>query len=208
MGIFCYPHLHGIALFCVRGSFCFLCKRGVPRIESIYIGGWVFVGAILAPLCTGVALTVAIHAGRRSYLANPASFTNLGVRPLAMDFGTSLMFLLLVAIALYLRRRPDFHNRVMVLACCSILLPAIGRIPYVWDTADWGSADDTVGFWGLVAVTEIPPLGCILYDTIKHRRLHPAFAWGGAAVLASFPAFMLIGVTDPWLRFMIWLLSR
>jgi hypothetical protein len=153
-------------------------------------------GAVLAPLCTGVAWAVAIHAARRSYLANPASFTNLRVRPLAMDFGTSLMFLLLVAIALYLRRRPDFHKRVMVLACCSILLPAIGRIPYVWDTA---------GFWGLVAVTEVPPLACILYDTIKHRRLHPAFGWGGAAVLASFPAFMLIGVTDLWLRFTIWL---
>lgn len=152
-------------------------------------------GVILAPLCTGVALTVAIHAARRSYRANPGTFTNLG-RPLAMDFGTSLMFLLLVAIALYLRRRPDFHKRVMVLACCSILLPAIGRIPHVWDT---------VGFWGLVAVTEVPPLACILYDTIKHRRLHPAFAWGGAAVLASFPAFMLIGVTDAWLRFTIWL---
>ena len=79
----------------------------------------------------------------------------------------------LVAIALHLRRRPDFHKRFMVLACCSILLPAIGRIPYVWDT---------IGFWGLVAATEIPPLACILYDTIKHRRLHPAFGWGGAAV--------------------------
>ena len=191
-------HLHGF-LFTSWFVLFFVQARLVAKDRVDLHRRLGILGAILAPLCTGVALTVAIHAGRRSYLANPASFTNLGVRPLAMDFGTSLMFLLLVAIALYLRRRPDFHNRVMVLACCSILLPAIGRIPYVWDT---------VGFWGLVAVTEIPPLGCILYDTIKHRRLHPAFAWGGAAVLASFPAFMLIGVTDPWLRFMIWLLSR
>lgn len=134
-----------------------------------------------------------------SYLANPGSFTNLRARPAAMDLGTSLMFLVLVAIALNLRSRPDFHKRVMVLACCSILLPAIGRIPFVWDT---------LGFWGLVVITEIPPLACILYDTIKHRRLHPAFGYGGVAVLASFPAFMLIGVTDTWLRFTTWLLSR
>ena len=159
------------------------------RVWELRLG---ILGVILAPLCTGVALTVAIHAARRSYLTTPASLTNLHVRPLAMDFGTSLTFLVFVAIALYLRRHPDFHKRMMLLACCSILLPAIGRIPYVWDT---------VGFWGLVAVTEIPLLTCILYDTIKHRRLHPAFAWGGFAVLASFPAFMLIGVTDSWLRF-------
>ena len=96
-------------------------------------------GAILAPLCTGVALTVAIHAGRRSHLANPASFTNLGVRPLAMDFGTNLMFLVLVAIALYLRRRPDFHKRFLVLACSrKYPPPAIGGHHNVWDT---------IGFW-------------------------------------------------------------
>ena len=116
-----------------------------------------------------------------------------------MDFGTSLMFLVLVGIALYLRRRPEIHKRVMVLASCSILLPAIGRIPFLFDT---------VGFWGLVAITEVPPLACILYDTIKHRRLHPAFGWGGAVLLLSFPAFMLIGASDSWLKFLSWLLSR
>jgi len=48
---------------------------------------------------------------------------------------------------------------------------------------------------------------CILYDTVKHRYLHPAFAWGGAAVLASFPAFLLIGSTNVWLSFSTWLVS-
>jgi len=191
-------HLHGI-LFTSWFVLFFVQARLVAKDRVDLHQRLGILGVILAPLCTGVALTVAIHAGRRSYRANPSSFTNIRVRPLAMDFGTSLMFLVLVAIALYMRRRPDFHKRLMVLACCSILLPAIGRIPYVWDT---------VGFWGLVAATEIPPLACILYDTIKHRRLHPAFGWGGAAVLASFPAFMLIGVTDPWREFMTWLLSR
>jgi len=116
-----------------------------------------------------------------------------------MDFGTSLMFLVLVATALYLRRRPDIHKRVMVLACCSLLLPAIGRIPFVFEA---------VGMWGLVAITEIPPLMCILYDTIKHRRLHSAFGWGGAVLLSSFPAFMLVGASDSWFKFLSWLLSR
>jgi hypothetical protein len=157
------------------------------------------VGAFLGPLCACVAIRVSFNAGRRFFLAHPTSLTNLRARPAAMDFGTSLMFLVLVGIALYLRRRPEIHKRVMVLASCSILLPAIGRIPFLFDT---------VGFWGLVAITEVPPLACILYDTIKHRRLHPAFGWGGAVLLLSFPAFMLIGASDSWLKFLSWLLSR
>lgn len=155
-------------------------------------------GALLAPLCACVAARVSFVAGRRAFMAHPASLAILG-RPFAMDFGTSLMFLVLVAIALYVRRRPDIHRRLMLLACCSILLPAIGRIPFVFDT---------VGLWGLVAITELPPLMCVLYDTIRHRRVHPAFGWGGAALLASFPAFMLIGSSGAWLKFLFWLLSR
>jgi hypothetical protein len=80
----------------------------------------------LAPLCACVAIGVSFNAGRRFVLAHPNSLTNLRARPAAMDFGTSLMFLVLVGIALYFRRRPEIHKRVMVLACCSILLPAIG----------------------------------------------------------------------------------
>jgi hypothetical protein len=64
------------------------------------------------------------------------------------------------------------------------------------------------GFWGLVAIAEVPPLTCILYDTIKHRRLHPAFGWGGAALVASFPAFLLIAATDSCQKFLYWLLNR
>jgi hypothetical protein len=161
------------------------------------------VAAFLAPLCTFVAMRVSFKAGRRSFLAHPASLSNFGP-PGAMDFGTSTMFLLLVATALYFRRRPDIHKRSMVLACCSILFPALGRIPASATTVLF----DAVGFWRLVAITEIPPLACILYDTIKHRRLHPAFGWGGAVLLASFPAFLLIGASDSWLKFVSWLLSR
>lgn len=159
------------------------------------------VGALLAPLCTFVAIGVSFNAGRRFVLAHPTTLTDLPAQPLAMDFGTSLMFLVLVAIALYLRRRPEYHKRIMILASCSLLLPAIGRIP-LFGTVLF----DAVGFWGLVAITEVPPVTCILYDTIKQRRLHPAFGWGGAVLVASFPTFLLVGASDSWLKFATWLL--
>ena len=190
-------HLHGF-LFTTWFVLFFVQARLVAHHRVDLHRKLGVMGALLAPLCTAVAIRVSFNAGRRSFLAHPASLTNLA-QPFAMDFGTSLMFLILVATALYLRRRPDIHKRVMVLACCSLLLPAIGRIPFVFEA---------VGMWGLVAITEIPPLMCILYDTIKHRRLHPAFGWGGTALFASFPAFMLVGASDSWLNFLCWLLSR
>ena len=195
-------HLHGF-LFTAWFVLFFVQVRLVARHRVDLHRKLGVVGAFLAPLCACVAIRVSFNAGRRFVLAHPNSLTNLRARPAAMDFGTSLMFLVLVAIALYLRRRPEIHKRVMVLACCSIFLPAIGRIPFLF-----GSVFDTVGFWGLVAITEIPPLAFILYDTVKHRRLHPAFGWGGAVLLVSCPAFMLVGASDSWLKFLSWLLSR
>jgi hypothetical protein len=190
-------HLHGF-LFTAWFVLFFVQARLVARHRVDLHRKLGVVGAFLAPLCTCVAIRVSFNAGRRFLLAHP-TLLRMQARPFAMDFGTSLMFLVLVAIALYLRRRPEIHKRVMVLACCSILLPAIGRIPFLFDS---------VGLWGLVAITEVPPLTCILYDTIKHRRLHPAFGWGGAVVVLSFPAFMLVGASDSWLKFLSWLLSR
>jgi hypothetical protein len=195
-------HLHGF-LFTSWFVLFFVQVRLVARHRVDLHRKLGVVGAFLAPLCAFVAMRVSFNAGRRFVLAHPNSLTNLRARPAAMDFGTSLMFLVLVGIALYFRRRPEIHKRVMVLACCSILLPAIGRIPLLS-----GNVFDTVGFWGLVAITEVPPLACILYDTIKHRRLHPAFGWGGAVLLLSLPAFMLVGASDSWLKFLSWLLSR
>jgi hypothetical protein len=195
-------HLHGF-LFTAWFVLFFVQVRLVARHRVDLHRKLGVVGAFLAPLCAGVAIGVSFNAGRRFVLAHPNSLTNLRARPAAMDFGTSLMFLVLVGIALYFRRRPEIHKRVMVLACCSILLPAIGRIPLLF-----GTVFDTVGFWGLVAITEVPPLACIFYDTFKHRRLHPAFGWGGAVLLLSLPAFMLVGISDSWLKFLSWLLSR
>jgi hypothetical protein len=195
-------HLHG-SLFTAWFALFFIQARLVARHRVDLHRKLGVVGAFLAPLCTFVAIRVSLTAGKRLFLAHPASLADF-TRPFAMDFGTSLMFLALVGIALCLRRRSEIHKRVMVLACCSILFPALGRIPASANTVLF----DAVGFWGLVVIAEVPPLTCILYDTIKYRRLHPAFGWGGLALMASFPAFLLIAASDSWLKFLTWLLSR
>ena len=196
-------HLHGL-IFTLWFVLFFIQARLVARHRVDLHRRLGIFGAVLAPLAACVAMAVAFHAGRRSYLANPASLTVLSVRPLAVDFGSSLTFALLVAAALYFRRRGDIHKRLMVLASCGLLLPGVGRllerIPVHFLHAG--------GLWEMVGFTEMTPVVCILYDTIKHRRLHPGFAWGGLALLSSLPVLMVIGSTNLWLNFAKWLVSR
>jgi hypothetical protein len=195
-------HLHGL-LFTTWFALCFVQAQLVARRRVDLHRKLGILGACLAPLCTVVAIGVSFNAGRRSVLAHPAALEHLA-QPFAMDFGTALMFLVFVSAALYWRRRAETHKRLMVLACCSILFPALGRIPISANSVLF----DAVGFWGLIGITEIPPLVSIIYDSIKHRRVYPAFGWGGVVLMSSFPAFMLLGGSDAWLRFLAWLLSR
>jgi len=196
-------HLHGLiftlwfALFFIQARLVAQHRVDLHRRLGIF-------GAVLAPLAACVAIAVAFHAGRRSYLANPASLTVHSVRPLALDFGSSLTFALLVAAAIYFRRRGGIHKRLMVLASCSLLLPGLGRALELVPLSFFHAG----GLWGLIGFTEITPVMCILYDTVKRRRLHPGFAWGGAALLSSLPVFMIIGSTNTWLNFVTWLVSR
>jgi hypothetical protein len=193
-----YLHLHGLiftlwfVLFFVQARLVARHRVGLHRRLGV-------AGAVLAPLGAFVAMGVAFHAGRRIYLANPNSLAAFPVRPLALDFGSSLTFLALAATGLCMRRHVGIHKRLMTLASCSLLLPAIGRIPPFLDIA---------GLWGLAGFTEVVPLVCILFDTIKHGRLHPGFAWGGSALLLSYPALLLIGGTNTWFTFARWLVSR
>lgn len=153
--------------------------------------------AVVAGLAVPVALGVALNAGKRVYRLHEKPFL-LEARPLALDFGACLAFTVFVATGLFLRRRADSHKRLMLLASCSILLPAFGRIPILFER---------LGLWGLVGFTEIVPLTFIVYDTIRHRRLHPAFRWGGLGIIASWPTFLLIGSNHYWLRFTEWLVG-
>lgn len=152
-------------------------------------------GAGLAGLGVAAAIGVAIHAGKRVYETQSKPFS-VEAPPLALDFGACLAFTVFIGLALYFRRRGEVHKRLMLLGSSSILLPALGRIPGLFGIG---------GLWGLVGFAEIVPLVFIVFDTVRSRRLHPAFAWGGLGVVLSWPAFLLVGSTQFWLRFVEWL---
>ncbi len=59
-------------------------------------------------------------------------------------------------------------------------------------------------FFGL---TDLVALSCVAYDTVKHRRLHPAFGWGMLFIVLSQPARLLLSGTPAWQQFASWLVN-
>ncbi|MGC1905407.1 MAG: hypothetical protein WA715_16420 [Candidatus Acidiferrum sp.] len=153
-------------------------------------------GAVLAVLVLWVSSAVAIQATRRDYLADPHSNAALSFLAL-MLFGGLFSFGCFVGVALLLRRRPEIHKRLMLLGSCCILGAAITRIPLHFI--------QTLNLWGIIGTHDSVPIAFILYDTIRTRRLHPAFLWGGITFLLVNPTLMFVSKSAVWIQFAKWL---
>jgi uncharacterized membrane protein YozB (DUF420 family) len=153
-------------------------------------------GLALAILVICVGVVASLDAGRRG--ASPAP----GVPALvfmAIPLFDMPVFAVLVGIALWKRRRPDIHKRLMLLATLGLLTPGIARIPLA--LIQQGGPPM---FFGLALFF---PLLCIAIDTARGRRLHPAFGWGGALVILMLPLRLLIAGTPAWTQFARWLVA-
>jgi hypothetical protein len=150
-------------------------------------------GAMLAAAMTVVAIPVSIDLGQRG--AAPP-----GVPPLvflAVPLATVIVFPALVGAALYWRRRPAAHKRLMLIATLELVPAGFGRWPIL---APLGP----LGFFGGADVFLLLMAG---YDLVTTRRLHPATLWGGLFLVGSqFGRFTIAG-TGSWRSFATWLIS-
>jgi len=151
-------------------------------------------GAILAGLVLVVGVLTAISAAARGASPGPPA-----LQFLVIPLGDMLVFASLIGTALYFRRRMEIHKRLMLLAAVNLLTPAIARIPL-----HFIQIGGPLVFFGL---TDLCVLAGVAFDTVKHRRLHPAFLWGTLIVFASQPLRLLLAGTDAWMRFASWLVS-
>jgi len=100
------------------------------------------------------------------------------------------VFALLVATALGLRGRPAYHRRLMLLAAVTLLAPAVARIVLLFTHRP---GMQFAVFYACV-------LACVLVDTIRHRRLHPAFGWGGLLTIAAFQLTFWLVQTNAYMN--------
>jgi hypothetical protein len=152
-------------------------------------------GMVVAVLVLCVGTAAAIDAGRRG--AAPASGIVTPLEFMAVSLFDMPVFATLVGLALWLRRRPDVHKRLMVLASLGMLTPAIARIPLRF-IQDGGPPV----FFGLAIMLV---MACVAIDTARHRKLHRAFAWGALVIVTMIPLRLFIAATEAWTRFAGWL---
>ena len=153
-------------------------------------------GAVLALLVLWVSSAVAIQATRRDYLADPHSDAALSFLAFLL-LGELLSFACFISTGLLLRRRPEIHKRLMLLGSCCLLGAPVIRIPLGFI--------QTLNVRGIIGILDSIPIAFILYDTIRTRRLHPAFLWGGIAFLLVNPTLMFVSKTAVWIQFAKWL---
>jgi hypothetical protein len=153
-----------------------------------------FIGALLALLIVIVGVATALFAAARGSSPGPPALQFLVIPLVDM-----LMFAIFVGTALYFRRRLDIHKRLMLLAAVVLLPAAVSRIPL-----NFIATGGPLAFFGL---TDLFLVAFVLFDTIRHRKLHPVFLWGGLVFIALQPLRLLLAGTNTWIQFATWLVG-
>lgn len=158
--------------------------------------GWVGVaiGCLAVVSAAGVnwaMLFRARRAGRevRSELANWADVLWSNAAPLAV-------FSVLFVAAVFSRRFPVAHARLMLLSSVAMLDPALARIGLLPTVELAGRTLDGWVF-GLVVPAALP-LMVLVWDWKRLRRVHPATLAGSLAVWAGIPFLRWFGAHTVW----------
>lgn len=180
-------HVHGVVM--TSWVLLFVAQIGLVASRRTKVHQRLGVlGGVLAILVFCVGILTAISSAARGSFPGPPPLEFLVV-----PLGDMVVFGILVGTALYFRRRLEIHKRLMLLASLTLLAPAIARIPLRFI-----ETGGPLVFFGL---TDLCVIACVAFDTIRNRRLHPAFAWGTLLFIGSQPLRLMLAGTDPWLRF-------
>jgi hypothetical protein len=143
-------------------------------------------GAVLAAAMIVLGLMTAVESARRGVAAP-------GLEPLVFmvfPVGAVVMFAGFIGAALWKRRRPELHRRLILLGTVSIMTPAIARLPIA------GRSPVVALSLSLLFV-----IAGMIHDWKSRRRVHPLYVWGGVIILLSGPGRAAIGHTAAWQSF-------
>lgn len=180
-----YLRVHGflfttwIALFIAQTSLVAARRTNVHRRL-----GWAT--AALAVVMVVVGTTAGIWSMRRQI---DAGFVQQAQAFLTTPLFSMAAFAALVAAAIRLRRDPQTHKRLMVLATISILDAAVARFPL--DVLRSSS-------WAYLPATDLLLAAAILYDVASRRTVHRAYVWGGLLLVIEQALRIPVGETAAW----------
>lgn len=155
-------------------------------------------GGALAAVMVIVGLTTAILAAKSGYVGTPALKAPNAESFLIVPLRDMLVFSIFVGTALYFRRNPQRHKRLMLLALLGGLLGAgVTRLPV---------ASHHPPAIGVIMLAFL--LACPLYDFARHRRVYPSYILGAIVSLVLVPPVLvpLAGTSHSWKVFAEWIM--
>jgi len=136
----------------------FILQSALVRVRKVKLHrllGWF--GAGLAAVMVPLGFTIAIIMGRFDkhimHIADANTF-------LSVPFGDMLIFTVFVGLAIYWRRKPEFHRRLLFIGTCGLLDAAFGRFDYLFN--------HSLFFLGVDAVILLG----VARDLLVNRRIH------------------------------------
>lgn len=153
--------------------------------------GWF--GVAMGALITIVGLSTAIVMDRFDVALyhQPMARDFFVIQLLDMTSFTSAFWL-----AIYWRKKPEFHRRLMLIATCVLTAAAFSRFPYVGPV------------WAYVGVDSLVVLG-VLRDVLVNARVHKVYRVALPALVVWQVAMVQILLHDPlwWRNAMTWLMG-
>ena len=187
-------HVHGIAMS--AWVVLFATQVFLIRSHKVELHRKVGVAGVgLACVVVVVGFFTAISAARNGSPSFPPNVIPLAF--LAVPMFDLLMMVVLFGGAIWFRRRPAYHKRLMLLAAINLLPPALARFPFPHLVAL-----GPLFFFGVPTFLTLIALG---YDTRRNGRLNGVFALGAFLLIASYPVRLVVSGTDAWMRFATWL---
>jgi hypothetical protein len=177
--------LHGVAL---TGWFGLVCAQGaamaVGRRDLHRQIAWL--AALIVPAVVATSLFINTRLARSLVSArDPENMFVWG------NYMSLLAFVGLVTAAIVLRRRPDAHRRLLLMASIAIVGPAFARFSFwpVFGLGVEGAPAFAVG--GLLLLLAL----AFAFDRVRYGRVHPATWAGVGAIVATLVMGIGIGVT-------------
>ncbi len=183
-------HVHGVIMTAWFTLFLVQVRLVATGHTAIHRKVGVF-GAALAIVVLAAGVSAGIASARAGVSPVP-QITPLQF--LVMPIGEMVVFGTLFGTAIAMRKRSAYHKRLMLLASLAMLTPAFARMV-------------TGGPLVFYALTDGIILACIAYDTLKNRRVHPAFIGGLVFIVVIQFGRLALSQTPQWTAFAKWVVS-
>lgn len=147
----------------------FIFQSALVRTHNVRLhrtAGWF--GVALGVLIPVVGISTAITMSRLKMMADPHSDA---AAFMLVPFNDITCFATTFALAIYWRKKPEYHRRLVLIASCALTAAGWGRFPVIKDAVFYGGVDLLI-FLGVVR------------DWIVNRRVHVVYKY-------ALPAFIV-----------------